>query len=101
MVNMLNTFKKIVLPSTKQFKPKSNWFYAVTTGTYCGELLMFVEESDNDFHFITVPKLINRTVPKDKFELGLTNNIVEPVRSVPKKVAFLLTAQFKYNKKHK
>jgi hypothetical protein len=81
--------------------PKRNWLYAVVTGTYCGELLLVVEEDIEEYKCISIPKLINRSIPKDKFTIGISNGIVEPVKSIPNKVVSVLKAQFMHNKTHK
>ena len=81
--------------------PNAKTLYAVVTGKYCGELLLFAEEIADDFCFISIPKLINRSIPKDKFQLGLSEKIVEPAKTIPKKLALFLVAQYKYNKNNK
>lgn len=98
---IIDKLSKFLVPEKLLPKPKFKTLYGVVTGTYCGELLLFVEEDATNFHFISVPKLINRSVPKDKFQLGLTENIIEPAKTIPAKLVKLLFAQYKYNKNHK
>jgi hypothetical protein len=74
--------------------------YAVTTGTYVGEILVYVEESGNDYLFISLPKNINRSIPKDKFDLGMSQNILDVVEKIPSKIYNLLHKQFVFNKKN-
>lgn len=74
--------------------------YAVVTGDYVGEMFIYVESVNNAYNFISIPKNINRTVPKDKFEFGITNNIVDPVTKLDKNVFKLLHKQYEYNYKH-
>jgi len=71
--------------------------YSVTGGTYIGEMFVYIEESPNEFHFISVPKNINRNVPKDKFYFGLENGILEHVLKIEPKVFKLLSKQYTFN----
>lgn len=79
-------------------KPKAREVYAVLTGKYVGEMLTYCEQSDNTYFFISVPKLANRAVPIDKFELGVSSKIVEFVQVLPKNVYKLLYKQYQWNK---
>ena len=72
--------------------------YAVTTGDYCGEMLAFVEQVGNEYNFISVPKNINRSVPSDKFHVGMNSGILEKVEKLPSYVYKLLVKQYTHNK---
>ena len=89
---MINLFKAKTHPIVA-------YSYAVTTGTYVGEMLVFIEETEEEFKFISIPKNINRTIPKEKFLLGLNQKIVEIVEQIPKSVFKLLKKQFEFNSK--
>lgn len=77
--------------------PREGVAYAVVTGTYCGEMLIFIGELQNDFTFLSVPKNINRNIPKNKFDIGLKHGIVEVVEQVPKEIYEIVKAQFIQN----
>jgi len=79
--------------------PCKKYSYAVTTGTYIGEIFIFVEEKDDDYCFISIPKNKNRIIPKDKFHFGLAEEIVEVVEKLPSKVFNLLEKQYHFNTK--
>ena len=79
--------------------PKTGVLYAVQGGAYVGEMLAYVEQADNVFCFLSLPKNIIREVPKDKFFFGLENNILEEVEKLPNNIYSLLKAQYFYNKK--
>ena len=79
--------------------PKKGHAYAVTTGHFVGEMLVFVRQQKNEYSFISIPKNINRDVPVDKFEIGLTEGIVDPVEQIDNKVCKLLFRQYEYNLK--
>lgn len=82
----------------KKTHPIKGHAYAVTTGAYVGEILVYVE--GEDVHsFISLPKNINREVPRDKFELGMSEGIVEEVEKIPSKIFKLLEKQHAFNLK--
>lgn len=72
--------------------------YAITTGAYVGEMIVFVEENEDNYGFLSIPKNNNRHIPKDKFKFGLEQEIVEIVDSIPQDVYDLLEKQYTYNK---
>jgi hypothetical protein len=74
--------------------------YAIQTGTYVGEIFVFVEELGSSYGFISIPKNINREVPKDKFDYGLSTNIVEFVEKIQSKAFNLLKKQYEFNTKN-
>jgi hypothetical protein len=80
--------------------PKKSFSYAVTTGTYVGEILVYIGETETDYRFISIPKNVNRNVPKEKFEYGLDSKIVEFVEKIPNKVFKILEKQFEFNDKN-
>jgi hypothetical protein len=80
--------------------PIKGFSYAITTGTYVGEILIFVEEKNEHFDFISIPKNVNRNIPKDKFFYGMEEKIVDVVEKIPRKVFKLLEKQFEYNKRY-
>lgn len=75
--------------------------YAVHTGTYAGQMLLFVEKQSIDYCFLSVPEMNNLTIPKTIFEHGINNNIVKYVETVPKYVLKVSIAQYKHNNKTK
>jgi hypothetical protein len=71
--------------------------YAVQTGDYVGEIFVFIESTPTHHNFISVPKNINRYIPKEKFDFARNNNIIELVERIPRDVYRVLVKQFKYN----
>lgn len=71
--------------------------YAVTTGFYVGEILVFVNESEDYYNFISIPKNINRKIPVNKFLLGIDQSILEHVEEIPDDIYSLLEKQFEFN----
>ena len=82
---------------TNSNHPKIQHLYAITTGTYVGEMFCMIETQNNSYRFISIPKNINREVPIDKFNIGLVNKIIEHVEKLPDEVYNVLKAQYKYN----
>lgn len=71
--------------------------YAVTTGLYVGEIIIFIEESNDSYNFISIPKNINRQIPIEKFHFGLDESIVEHVEEIQDDVFSILEKQFEFN----
>lgn len=71
--------------------------YAVTTGTYVGEMLIFIQEVGDSYYFLSVPKNVNRKIPKEKFDFGIDNNILEFVEIAPRAVKKVAYKQFLKN----
>lgn len=88
---MFNIFKR------KKEHPINGYSYAVITGAYVGEMLVYIEQNDGDYKFISIPKNVNREVPKDKFVIGLNEGIVEVVSEIPKDIYGLLEKQYHFN----
>lgn len=74
--------------------------YAITTGTYVGEMFVFIDCDEDTYKFISIPKNINRAVPKEKFEFGLDNKIIDYVNKIDDAVLELLHKQFDYNEEN-
>lgn len=79
--------------------PYKRQLFAVTTGDYVGEMLAFMREDVDFYIFLSIPKLIIRSIPKDKFHFGIEHNIVELVEILPRNVFKLLKLQFEKNEK--
>ena len=78
-------------------KPVPGRVYAVHTGAYAGQMLLFIKNLTVDYCFISVPEMNNLTIPRVIFEHGLKNNIVKYVETVPSYVLKVSTAQYKQN----
>ena len=73
--------------------------YAVTTGAYVGEIMVFVDEQNDSYNFISIPKNINREIPIGKFHFGLDQSIIDYVEEIPDDVFSILEKQFEFNQK--
>jgi len=80
-------------------KPIPGRVYAVHTGTYAGQMLLFIKTETVDYCFLSVPEMNNLTIPHAIFEHGLKNNIVKYAETVPSYVLKVSTAQYKQNER--
>lgn len=74
--------------------------YAVTAGTYIGEMLCFIEKVEHSYHFLSMPDNFNRTFTVDNWNRGIGLNVIEFVEKLPKDVYGVVEEQFKHNKKN-
>jgi hypothetical protein len=88
------------LIKNKKTVPKSKEVYAVGTGTYVGEMLVYCKKDKENYCFLSIPKNINRKIPIDKFDFGIEHKIMEFVRKLPSNVYNICYKQFEYNEKH-
>lgn len=78
--------------------PKPRYIYAVTAGVFLGELLVYIETIQDDYHFLSLPTMTIRTIPINKFESGYRDNIVEVVEKLPPAVYKVCKKQYSKNK---
>jgi len=77
--------------------PKKRYIYAVTKGSFLGELLVFIKQDKEQYNFLSLPIMTNRNIPELKFILGIEQKIVEVVEKLPKNVYKVCEAQYKKN----
>lgn len=78
--------------------PKVKEVYACGTGTYVGEMLVFCKKDLHNYYFISVPKNVNRVIPIDKFNFGISNKIIELAHVLPSSVFKTCFKQHEYNR---
>lgn len=77
--------------------PHKKTAYAVTKGAYLGEILIFICSSATHHCFLSIPSMVNRKIPKEKFDFGLNNGILEQVKSLPSNVYDTVEKQYQKN----
>lgn len=77
--------------------PKTRYIYAVTAGFYLGELLVYIEKQNSHYKFLSLPTMVVREIPVEKFKLGLNDKIVDVVEKIPKRVYDVCYLQYKKN----
>jgi hypothetical protein len=83
----------------KKQHPIKGYVYAVTTGTYAGQLFVFIDKNkNNEYEFLSLPEMVSRVVPKEKFEVGLTNKIIDTVERLPKNIYATCVKQYRKNR---
>lgn len=80
-------------------KPRQRGTYGVPHGVFRGEIFCYIEEGKTDYYFLSLPKMIVRVIPKDKFDFAIKNSIIEFIEELPKKVYKVLEAQYKQSRK--
>ena len=83
--------------ASKKIKPGD--VYAVHTGTYAGEMLIYIKSETVDHCFLSIPNMVNRTIPKIVFDHGRNNGILKYVEKIPGFVLKTSTAQYAKNEK--
>jgi hypothetical protein len=85
----------------QKMHPKKGFVYAVTTGTYAGQLFVYIEPSKTEqtYNFLALPEMITRSVPKEKFDFGLRNKIIDVVERLPGDIYSTCILQYKKNTK--
>jgi len=79
--------------------PQKQFIYAITGGIYLGELLVYMATNNNVHKFLSLPKMINRNIPTEKFKFGIDQKIVDIVEKLPKNVYKTCIQQFNKNEK--
>lgn len=79
----------------KLFKhPFKRGIYAVLKGSYAGEYLVFVKEQEKTYTFLSLPGKIILTVPRDSFDNGFNNKILDYVERLPKSVFKVVESEY-------
>lgn len=76
--------------------PKKKFVYAVTKGTYLGELWVCVENT-KEYKFLSLPEMVIRIIPIDKFNLGLKEGILDVVKKLPSSIYKVCYKQYLKN----
>jgi len=83
-----------------KIEPIKRGFYAINTGIFAGEFFVYVEQTKETFNFLSLPKMMFRSVPKDSFAVGLKNKIISFVKSLPTDVYKLCVKEYEFSKKN-
>lgn len=78
-------------------KVKTGDTYAVHTGDYAGELLIYIKKKDSKYGFLSIPTMVNRDIPVDVFESARNSGIIKFVEVVPSFVIKTSIAQYNKN----
>ena len=89
-MKFLNLFKK-----DKSFKKGSS--YIVNGGDFEGLILIYIESTEESHGFLSIPDTKNHWIPKEKFDFGLDECIIEFIENVPKYVIKITEIKFREN----
>ncbi len=73
--------------------------YAVSTGKYLGEFLVYIETVGDDICFLSLPKMINRKIEKKNVQYAVKQGIIEFQEKLPGYVKSVCIEQYEKNKK--
>jgi len=68
--------------------------YAITHGSYKGNLFVYIYHDDKEFNFLSLPDNIPVSVPVDVFLSGIKSKIVDHIERLPGKVYEICKAQY-------
>lgn len=68
--------------------------YAVTAGKYLGEFFVYIDQDANFVRFLSLPSMEPREVPRDKFDIGIEESILEPVEIMSRDMYRLCKSQY-------
>jgi hypothetical protein len=71
--------------------------FAVTKGVFLGEVLVFIKEVQGNYCFLSLPSCVNRKIPKEKFDFGIENGILDFVETSPRDVYKITVKQYQKN----
>lgn len=71
--------------------------YAVSTGKFLGEFFVYIEQKNKLYCFLSIPKMVNRTIEHDKIEHALKSGILEYQENLPDYVKDMCVKQYKKN----
>jgi hypothetical protein len=68
--------------------PKPRSIYAINSGKYIGEFFVYMglTEDKLEYNFLSLPKLIKRSVPVKSFKVGLKQKVLVLIESLPEDI---------------
>lgn len=78
----------------KKDKPRKRDVFAITAGDYVGQLFNYIKQDGDDYVFLSIPDMKIQRVPKEKFELGKEQEIIEYVEKLPRNIFQVVKKQY-------
>jgi hypothetical protein len=88
------------MKQSNHIKPKKRDIYATHHGDYAGQMFIACHITKSEYGFLAIPDMENVTVPKEKFDFGMDNGILEFVEQMPIHMFSTVKKQYKKNKKN-
>lgn len=73
--------------------------YAVQSGAFAGEMLIYIGRNQCNYNFLAVPTMLNRSIICNSFDLAWNDDIIEFVEQVPDYVTKVSITQYNENEK--
>jgi len=73
--------------------------FAVQSGVYAGEMLIFIKCILSNFHFLSIPTMQNRIITLKSFDFARNNDIIEYVEQLPEDIVAISIKQYTENEK--
>lgn len=74
--------------------PKPRGIYVILKGTLSGQFIVYIEEKNNNYIFLTLPDKNILEVPIDAFKRGIKNSILEYIEKLPRPVYCIVEKEF-------
>ena len=78
--------------------PRRKTAYAVTNGSYVGEFLVYMEQEDSSYCFLSLPDMQIRRIPIKEYDIGVTGGLLDKVEVLPEDIHQLCEEQYRKNK---
>lgn len=80
----------------KIFKhPRRRFVYAVTDGDYMGEFLVYMEQSNDKYVFLSLPDLHVRYISDNDIQSAIKSNVLDVVEKLPSEVYSVCCIQYR------
>jgi hypothetical protein len=101
LTKIIHKIKSIFLRKVTQKEHCAGSVYHVNVGTLRNKFLVMVSsEDDLLLKFLLLPDAKNHNISIEEFNIGLNNNIITLVESMPKHVLDVCKEQFEHNNEH-
>ena len=80
----------------KIFKhPRRRFVYAVTDGDYMGEFLVYMEQCNGKYVFLSLPDLHVRHISDDDIQSAIKSDVLDVVEKLPSEVYSVCCTQYR------
>ena len=76
---------------------KKGSLYAVSTGVYLGEFFVYMNSNNKQKNFLSLPKMINRSIDDKNIEHAVKKGILEFQEVLPVHIIDVCTKQYEKN----
>lgn len=95
---ILNFLKSFLTKKPLAKRLKSGSSFGVIAGTYLGEIFVFIKREEDIMHFLSIPKMKNRSIPIEKFDYAISERVIEFIERLPWRERYMCKIQFNKNR---